>query len=104
MEDFNNSISIHAKTANNIYTLFALIVLESIEKTPEELAAKYEEFMILVETFKDEELSVEQNRSQKNNKPPNWDSAYIYYTNTLGASTEPPQRVSRYEALKAALL
>ena len=37
-------------------------------------------------------------------KPLNYDNALKYYSNTLGASTEPPQRIARYEALKAALL
>lgn len=104
MEDYNNSISTHAKTANNIYTVFALIVLENIHSESQDFATKYDEFMNLVNTFKEEEFA-EQNPEQiVEPKPLNWDNAYKYYSNTLGASTEPPQRTARYEALKAALL
>lgn len=103
MEDHNKCISIHAKTANNIYTLFALIALETINCTSNELAVKYDGFMNIVDSFKNGEFSPEQN-IEENAKPLNWDNAYKYYSNTLGASTEPPQRTARYEALKAALL
>lgn len=103
MEDHNKCISIHAKTANNIYTLFALIALETINCTANELAVKYDGFMKVVDSFRNGEFSPEQN-FEENVKPLNWDNAYKYYSNTLGASTEPPQRTARYEALKAALL
>jgi len=101
MEDYNKSISLHAKTANNIYTLFSLVAIENLENNTVEFATKYDQFMNLVAIFK--EQPDEQN-SEPIIKPPNWENAYKYYANTLGASTEPPQRTARYEALKAALL
>ena len=107
MEDFNESISIHAKTANNIYTLFGLIVLETIVDTPQDFARKYNEFMNLVEMIKEEEHAENPDVAENPEpiiKPLNWDNAKKYYSNTLGASTEPMQRAARYEALKAALL
>jgi hypothetical protein len=104
MEDCNNSITIHAKTANNIYTLFALIVLEDFNDTPEELATKYDAFMNLVDTFKQTTEQGDVQDIDIETMPTNWDFANKYYANTLGASTEPPQRIARYEALKSALL
>ena len=101
MEDYNKSISTHAKTANNIYTLFALVAIEGVNDRSEDIAIKYDEFMNLVATFK--EQPNEQN-PEPLPKPDNWENALRYYTNTLGASTEPPQRIARYEALKAALI
>lgn len=108
MEDFNASISIHAKTANNIYTLVALITLENIVDTSDVFAQKYDEFMVLVDTIRNEVPAEDQAEPIVNQepivKPLNYDNALKYYSNTLGASTEPPQRIARYEALKAALL
>ncbi|MGN6618260.1 MAG: hypothetical protein ACTHJ5_13885, partial [Ilyomonas sp.] len=101
MEDYNKCISIHAKTANNIYTLFALVVLENISDTPQQFAAKYDAFMTLVDSFKDDDIREFQSGEGKS---ANWDNALKYFTNTLGASTESPQRNARYEALKTALL
>lgn len=102
IEAHNKSVTTHAKTANNIYTLFAVISLENILISPQEFADKYDAFMKLVETFK--EIDLEQPQVLNEETPPNWDNAKKYYSNTLGASTEPPQRQARYDALKAALL
>jgi hypothetical protein len=103
IEDFNNAVSTHAKTANNIYTLFALLAIENITDTPSAFAEKYDNFMNLVSIFKEEEV-IDNQDAQIADKPVNWDNANKYYSNTLGASTEPPQRIARYEALKAVLL
>ncbi len=102
IEAHNKSVTIHAKTANNIYTLFALISLENILINSKEFAEKYDVFMRLVETLK--EIDLEEPQVLNDGTPLNWDNAKKYYSNTLGASTEPPQRQARYDALKAALL
>lgn len=104
MEDHNHCVTIHAKTANNIYTLFALIALQNPNISPVDFAEKYNSFMNLVDTFKEEDLQNGEEILGQPAKPENWDNAYRYYTNTRGASTDLPQRLSRYDALKSALL
>jgi hypothetical protein len=102
MEASNRCISTHAKTANNLYTLFAVLALEKFDVLPQELAARYMAFMEVVEEIKN--LEPDDQIPPDENKKPNWDNAYKYYVNTRGASTDLFQRQERYNALKAAIL
>ena len=86
-----------AKTANNFYTLWSLIVLHSDNlPLPEKLAIKYDSFMSKVHSVNAEAdpnvLSKQENL------------AYNYYSNSRGASTDLKQRKIRFESLDEALL
>lgn len=104
MEVHNKCITEYAKTNYNLYTLFALIVLEDISNTTEvEMADKYIEFMKLVDVFRQAD-DEEELFANEENKGDNWDSAYKYYKASRGANTDLPQRQIRLDALKHALL
>jgi hypothetical protein len=104
MENHNNCITEKAKTNNNLYTLFALIILEDTSsKSSTEFADIYNEFMDLVDAFR------KADDSEKLLKPAeveskDWDAAYLYAKATTGASTDLPQRKDRLDALKTLFL
>lgn len=100
MEAHNSCVSTFAKTANNLYTLWALIALNP---TPAAnvLAEKYMNFMTQVNDFaaaEDPETLIPENPS------PELQRAFTYYKNSRGASTDLNQRNERLNALRATLL
>lgn len=102
MNSHNNCIVDYAKTANNLYIIWALISLnfESLP-TADKLAESYTDFMkkvqLLNDGFYEELTSSEEER-------PDLDSHIRYYLNSKGASTEFAQRNNRLIALQAELL
>lgn len=104
MENHNSSITTHAKTASNIHTLFAVVSLDQINDSPENFANKYNTFMELVDELKDVTNIEEKYNDPNNPQPRNAEHALMYARNNRGASTEPPQREARYNALKSGVL
>jgi len=99
METHNACISTYAKTANNLYTLWALVALSEVPPAAT-LAASYTAFMIQVAAFAaaaDPEELVPENADQELQR------AFTYYRNSKGASTDLTQRTERLNALKSIL-
>ena len=93
----SRAITTWAKTANNFYTLWSLIVLHDGDlPPPEEVAIKYDSFMRRVSTMGDEIDST--------SLSPYDSLVYNYYSNSRGASTDLKQRTERFDSLKKALL
>lgn len=97
MNTVNNCIDEYGKTANNLYTLWALIFL-NYDKLPDVnvLATNYLKFMqgvdslIEAQTPDDDPGNVNQ-------------SHFAYYRNSKGASTDLPQREARLTSLQSIL-
>lgn len=102
MEICNGCINTYAKTVNNLYTLFAIVILENIVDSACVFAKKYADFMDTVDVIKN--LNPDEPLPTDLDKTPNWDNANKYYSNTRGASTDLQQRQERYNSLKTALL
>ncbi|HUU28966.1 MAG TPA: DUF262 domain-containing protein [archaeon] len=87
--------SVYAKSFLDFYTLWSVIALnyKSVEKIgAESLATKYSEFMTQVKTV---DMSGDDVKDMKVIK---------YFENCKGATTELPQRMARYEALREGIL
>ncbi len=96
MEDNKGMITKWA-TLNNFYTLWSLVALyENNLPPPEKLATKYISFMEKVDSMT---AQVDTERLSGQDK-----HAYVYYTNSRGASTDLKQRSERLNVLKEALL
>ncbi|MGG6230980.1 DUF262 domain-containing protein [Tenacibaculum sp. SDUM215027] len=103
IEEHNKAITEKAKTNYNLYTLFALLILEGVEKVNLfDLADKYSSFMDLVDEFRksDDPDRLLKDKDQVEHSQ----EAYRYYRATRGANTDLPQRKERLEALKTAVL
>ena len=95
--DSSCAITTWAKTANNFYTLWSLIVLyDGNLPPPKEVVIKYDSFMRRVSTMGDEIDST--------SLSPYDSLVYNYYSNSRGASTDLKQRTERFDSLKKALL
>src|SRR5690606_15597514 len=104
MEAHNKCITVKAKTNYNLYTLFAILILEDISaRTYIELAETYSSFMDLVDIFRSAE-DAEQLYSGEKPISENWENAFKYYQGTRGANTDLPQRKDRYDSLKSVLI
>lgn len=99
MEAHNACISTYAKTANNLYTLWALVALNEVPAAAI-LANSYAAFMIQVAALaaasNPEELVPEDAAKELQ-------LAFTYYRNSKGASTDLSQRNERLNALKSIL-
>jgi hypothetical protein len=101
MEANNEPITKYAKTVNNFYTLWALVVFNIENLEPIKLANDYISFMEGVEAFakaEDPEDLVKGETSEAIKVH------YNYYKNSSGASTDLRQRTERLTALAAACL
>lgn len=101
MEEHNNCITTYAKTANNLYPLWALVVLNDNLPDADTLADRYVAFMEQVNNF-----VVADNPDEliPDNAEASLQNAFTYYKNSKGASTDLAQRTARFEALKSVLL
>lgn len=101
MEIHNKCITEYGKTANNLYTLWALLALNKELPNANVLADRYTAFMTDVKKFMDaenpDELWAQADQAQLEN-------SFTYFKNSKGASTDLPQRNDRLNALKAAVL
>ena len=96
MNNTNKCIESFGHTANNLYTLWALITLNSNIPDPAELANRYKHFMENVQQF----ISYEKlDKDKQDANPLSKGNYYDYYINSKGASTDLTQRESRYKAL-----
>ena len=94
MNDANNCITQYSRDFKDFYSLWALVSLEMhLLLSPEHASAKYKLFMDLV-------ASVKSSMQENATAPDVPDPVMIYYTNSIGASTEDPQRTARHTALK----
>lgn len=102
MDEENGSVSSFAKTANNLYTLWAAVALTPQEKLPppEDCAAQYLAFMEEVKKFTDSEDPEGLLKQPISAEIP---PSYTYHVNSKGASTDLPQRTARLEALNRVL-
>lgn len=98
MNQVNQCIDIYARTANNLFTIWALITL-NLDRINDvtAFAVKYLEFMQGVQTFIDAQTPEE--------ATPTNDLAlqFSYYNNSKGAATEIPQRNERLISLSSIL-
>lgn len=100
MEKTNKCISESTSALQNLYTLWAYIVLKKpSSKSAKSLAPKYSKFLANVEELRNitpEQLKVKLKVGFKNE--------FTYLENTRGASTDLPQREARLKALTKALV
>jgi hypothetical protein len=101
MEAKNSCISVQAKTANNLHTLWALIALNRNLPEANTFAENYVAFIGHVNNFADAENPEELVPADA---APVLRAAFTYYKNSKGASTDFTQRNDRLTALKSALL
>lgn len=101
MEGENSSISNYAKDFKDFYSLWALVVLNN-NNLPDvnKFAIAYSDFMEKVNFQKSQEAL---DPSERDQSQPIDDNVNKYYRNSIGASTEPPQRQERHIALETAV-
>ena len=94
-------VTIYAKDFSNLYTLWTSVVLNA-GKLPAVtiFAEKYSKFMTDVIKFKNQDYL---DKVLKQEETPEFPQSLKYYQNSIGASTEPPQRQERQAALAAFL-
>ncbi len=99
LERTTNSITKFAKTANHFYTLWAFISLHEQYKS-DKFAKKYLKFMEQVK-----EIAKEKNidHALKKDKKGEYEQAYVYYQNSIGANTDLAPRKKRLEILNSVL-
>lgn len=92
-------VTTYAKDFINLYTLWALVVLNADRlPTATIFAEKYSKFMADVIKFKNQNYLA---KVMKQEETPEFPQSLKYYQNSIGASTEAPQRQERQEALAA---
>ena len=101
IEGSNQGITTYAKSATHFYTLWS--ILASLETMPEieTFAAKYIDFM---QRVSDISKSEDQQKLLAGEYLGKYDDPFRYAENAKGATTEEPQRRTRYEILKGYLL
>ncbi len=98
MNKSNNCLDLFGKTANNLYTLWALITLNKSNIPASNIfAERYLAFMQEVQGFIDAQTPDETIPT------PETVNQFTYYLNSKGAATEPPQREKRLIALSSIL-
>lgn len=100
MEAHNACVSNQAKTANNLYTLWALVALSSNLPEANILAQRYVAFVAEVNNFV---VAEDPEQLIPANVAPIVQHAFTYYKNSKGASTDFGQRNERLTSLKLAL-
>jgi len=95
-------VSKHARDFTNFYSLWAIIAL-NYDGLPnvEEFAQKYALFMNDVNKYKNEDYLT---RVIRGEEKPTETLSLNYYQNSVGASTEPPQRCERHNVLLKVLI
>lgn len=95
MEAVNSVVSSVASSRNHLYTLWCYVcTLNHAEKRPAWVASRYADFMGQVSALKEAERT-SPGRSNEDED----ERVRAYVRNSLGATTEAPQRLARYEAL-----
>jgi hypothetical protein len=97
LECKDSVVTIYAKDFINLYTLWA-VVINNFANLPSDVdfAEKYTKFMVDVIKFKNQEYF---DKVMNNEESPEFPQSHKYYQNSIGASTEAPQRKERNGAL-----
>jgi len=102
MEDAEHCVTAYAKDFKDFYTLWTVLALNPalIASDMSSVMRKYKEFMEKVATYKNTTPPV----PTDSNPSPISTLSLDYYKNSLGASTDLPQREARHNALLAYLI
>lgn len=97
LEDINQPVEKYANDFTNFYSLWAIVCL-NLGRLPaeKEFASKYSAFMEEVAKYRDEKYF---EKVMKSEVKINNHESLKYYQNSIGASTEPPQRQERHRVL-----
>jgi hypothetical protein len=97
-----SSITQYAKGFGDFYSLWAFVVLnrDKLPENPANLGKKYSDFMGKVETLRKEK----EPETLYTLHTAEYMNAYTYMRNSMGASTDEPQRSTRNKALELELL
>ena len=98
MDTANGCIDKYCKTANNLYTIWALVVLTKRLPVTRTLASRYLAFMKKVQTF------INSDAPEDYKPTPASKNHFKYYLNSQGAATDKQQRENRLHALTAGVL
>jgi hypothetical protein len=95
MEKANSAVTKYAKDFKDFYSLWAIVAMNR-DRLPQAnvFAQSYTSFMEVVNKFKTPEFLDDANKES-------FPMQYRYYLNSVGASTEPPQRQERHDALNS---
>jgi hypothetical protein len=95
LEKEDSVVTTFAKDFKDFYTLWSIIVLNRANlPNINVFASKYADFMEMLNSFKKEQFLTDKNIKK-------YSEHYNYFQNSIGASTDAPQRRERYNALKA---
>ncbi len=102
LEELGSVANCYASDFTNFYSLWAVICL-NFDKlpTPGEFCTRYSAFMQEVGKFKDKDYF---EKVQRGEVKPTTCEPIKYFQNSIGASTEPPQRQGRHNVLMAVLI
>lgn len=102
LEQETSVITTYAKDFINLYTLWAVVINNfQILSLDDSFAEKYSKFMADVSKFKNQDYL---DKVMKQEELPEFPQSLKYYQNSIGASTETPQRKERLAALNNFLL
>ncbi len=97
LEKANSVITNYAKDFTNLYTLWAVVVINYTRlPSPDVFSERYTEFKADVIKFKDQDYLA---RVVSQEESPEFPQSLKYYQNSIGPSTEAPQRQERQKAL-----
>ena len=102
LEGKGEVVSKHARDLTNLYSLWAVVAL-CYESLPDigGFAKNYGEFMNRVKKYRDKAYFT---KVLNGEEKPSETMSLTYYQNSIGASTEPPQRQERNKVLRQVLL
>ena len=91
------AVKTYAKNFTNLYTLWAVVVINDKGlPTPDVFAEKYAKFMVDVVKFKNQDYLA---KVMNQEESPEFPQSLKYYQNSIGPSTEAPQRQERQKVL-----
>lgn len=97
LENTASAVKTYAKDFTNLYTLWAVIVINDKKLLPSDVfAEKYKKFMADVIKFKNQDYLA---KVMSQEASPEFPQSLKYYQNSIGPSTEAPQRKERQKAL-----
>ena len=99
MNAVDPKVSAHAKGLGNFYSLFALVALLQNRPPADDMAARYVAFIALVDELSSQEDLDTFLRLDSDGR---YSLPYKYWSNSLGASTDPGPRRERLDALRDA--
>lgn len=94
LEEQNGVVSRVASSRNHLYTLWTFVALADTLPDPSEFASRYVDFLDQVEDLKRSQIEEPNRDSARDDR-----NVALYLRNSIGATTELPQRRARLEAL-----